>query len=64
MFTKDWWKATGIRVARTMAQALITAIGADYVGWLGHWYQIVILTGTMGLLAFATSIAWPPPESK
>lgn len=64
MFTREWWKATGVRVARTAAQSLIAAIGADYLGWYSHWYQIVATVATTSLLAFATAIAWPPPESK
>lgn len=64
MFTRDWWKATGIRVARTAAQTLIAAIGMDYIGWLGNWLQILALVGTMSLLSFANAVVMPPPESK
>lgn len=51
-------------MARTAAQALIVAIGADLVSWYTHWYQIVATVATTSLLTFATAIAWPPPESK
>lgn len=64
MFTREWWKATGIRVARTAAQTLIAAIGISYVDWLDNWTQVVILVGTMSLLSFATAILAPPPEAK
>lgn len=64
MFTKDWWHATAIRVARTAAQTFIAAVGADYVGWFTSWHQIALSVLTMSLLAFATSVAFPPPEGK
>lgn len=64
MFTRAWWKATGIRVARTAAQALIAAIGADLIGWYGHWYQILATVGTMSLLSFLHAIVSPPPEGQ
>lgn len=64
MFTRDWWKATGVRVARTAAQTLIAAIGMNYAGWLDNWLQILALVGTMSLLSFANAIVMPPPESK
>jgi len=64
MFTREWWKATGIRVARTAAQALAAAIGADLIGWYSHWYQILATVATMALLSFLHAIISPPPESK
>lgn len=64
MFTREWWKATAIRVARTAAQALIAGIGADYLGWFENWLQVLALIGTMSLLSFANAILAPPPESK
>lgn len=64
LFTRDWWKATAIRVVRTAAQTLIAGIGADYLGWFDNWLQILALVGTMSLLSFATAIAFVPPESK
>lgn len=64
LFTRDWWKATAIRVARTAAQALIAGIGMDMVGWFSHWQQIAGLIFTLSLLSFANSILLPPPEGK
>lgn len=64
MFTKDWWHATAIRVARTAAQTLIAGIGMDYLNWLDSWLQILTLVATMSLLSFANAILAPPPESK
>lgn len=62
LFTREWWVATRDRVVKSMAQALIFAIGANYAGWLDMWYQTLIMVLTMGLLSFATAIAFPPNE--
>lgn len=64
LFTREWWKATAIRIARTAAQTLIAGIGADQLGWINHWWSIVMLVLTMSILSFATAVAFPPPESK
>jgi ABC-type iron transport system FetAB permease component len=64
LFTRDWWKATAIRVARTAAQTLIAGVGMDYIGWLHNWLQILTLVGTMSLLSFANAIVFVPPEGK
>lgn len=51
-------------MARTAAQALITAIMADMIGWYDHWYQIAATVGTMSLLSFLHAVVAPPPEIK
>lgn len=64
LFTRDWWKATAVRVARTAAQTLVAAIGMNYVGWIDNWLQVLVWVGTMSLLSFANAILAPPPEGK
>lgn len=64
LFTRDWWKATGIRVARTAAQTFIAAVGMNLIGWFDNWLQILALMATMSLLSLANAIVAPPPEAK
>lgn len=65
MFTRKWWIAAGKRAARSAAQAFLLAFGTDQLHWLElDWKQVLISTVGMGVLSFATSIAFPPEEAK
>lgn len=64
LFSREWWKATAMRVARTAAHTLIAGIGMNYVGWFHDWRQILALIVSMSMLSFCNSILAPPPEGK
>jgi hypothetical protein len=61
-FSRPWWVATGDRVARTAAQTVIFAIGANLAGWLDNWQQMLVSVFTMSLLSFAHAVAAPPGD--
>lgn len=60
VFTKEWFKAAGIRAIKTIAQTalatLSTSAAIDEVNWL-----VVLSTSTLaGLLSILTSLAGLP----
>lgn len=56
-----WWRAAGIRAAKTMAQAAAAAIPATNV-WIGSidWPIVVSSAVLAGLLSLLTSVAGLP----
>lgn len=56
MMTDYWWKVAD-RAGRTVAQAAVTLIGADQMGWLNlDWIGIGKMSAIAGLLSVLTSI--------
>ncbi len=59
--TKRWWKAAGIRAAKTMAQTAVAAIPSTSV-WIGSidWPLVASAAVLAGLLSLLTSVAGLP----
>jgi len=58
MTSKHFWKATGERAVKTMAQAAVVLLGADVVNVLTtDWGQLVAVSLGAGLLSVLTSVA-------
>lgn len=65
MFTKLWWKKALERVVRSLAQAVILALGTDAAGLLDlDWGDALVLVIGYPLLSFAHFIVWTPEEAK
>lgn len=61
MFSKKWWKKTGERAAKTIAQTLIMMIGTDATGFRHlDWQFIATAAAVMALLSLASSILTTP----
>lgn len=60
MFTKDWFKAAGIRAIKTVAQTAIATIGTGAVLNDVDWVMVASASAVAGILSLLTSIAGLP----
>ena len=60
MFTKEWFKAAGIRALRTVAQTMIASIGTSAVLAEVNWVAVVSASVLAGILSMLTSLAGLP----
>jgi hypothetical protein len=58
--TKQWWKAAGIRAARTVAQTAIASIGTSVVLSNVNWLAVASASVLAGILSLLTSLAGLP----
>lgn len=57
MFTRAFWKATGERMVRTFAQAVVALIGGDGLGLVDvDWGQAFSIGGLAAVAALFTAI--------
>jgi len=60
IFTKEWWKAAGIRAIKTMAQAAIATIGTSMAMSDVNWLMVLSISSLSGILSMLNSIAGLP----
>lgn len=60
IFTKEWFRAAGIRALKTVAQSAIATIGTTAVISQVDWRMVVSASVLAGLLSLLTSIAGLP----
>ena len=60
IFTKEWWKAAGIRAIKTMAQAAIATIGTSMAMDDVNWLMVLSISSLSGILSMLNSIAGLP----
>ena len=60
VFTKEWWKAAGIRAIKTVAQTAIATIGTSAVMSEVSWLMVLSASCLAGILSLLTSIAGLP----
>ena len=59
--TIQWWKAAGIRAAKTFCQTAVSLIGTGAVGFTDlDWIQIASISGVAALVSILTSVAGLP----
>lgn len=62
---KGFWKASGIRAVRTMAQTAVALIGTNAIGVTGvDWVGVASGAALSGVVSILTSIATGLPEAK
>ena len=63
MFSKDWFKAAGIRAFKTMCQTALSLIGVETVGITDvKWIPILSASLLAGLISLLTSVVTGLPE--
>ena len=60
MFTKEWFKAAGIRAVRTVAQAALGAIGSTAMFSAVDWMVVGSTALLAGVLSLLTSVSGLP----
>ena len=60
MFTKEWFKAAGIRALRTVAQTAIATIGTSAAISEVNWKLVLSASVLAGILSLLTSLAGLP----
>ena len=60
MFTKQWWKAAGMRAVKTVAQTAIATIGTSALLSDVNWIAVVSASVLAGLISLLTSVAGLP----
>lgn len=60
LFTKEWWKAAGIRALKTVAQTAIATIGTSAAISEVNWILVGSASLLAGFLSLLTSLAGLP----
>lgn len=60
IFSKEWFKAAGIRALKTVAQTAIATIGSAMVLDEVNWIMVLSASVLAGILSILTSIAGLP----
>lgn len=60
IFTKEWFKAAGIRAIKTVAQTAIATIGTAAVMSQVNWVAVASASALAGILSLLTSLAGLP----
>lgn len=60
MFTKQWWKAAGMRAIKTVAQTAIATIGTSTLLSDVNWVSVVSASVLAGLLSLLFSLKGLP----
>ena len=60
IFTKEWWKAAGIRAIKTVAQTAIATIGTAAVMSQVNWLAVLSASCLAGILSLLTSLTGLP----
>ena len=60
IFTKQWFKAAGVRAIKTMAQTAVATIGSAAAMGAVSWLMVGSATLLAGILSILTSLAGLP----
>lgn len=60
VFTKEWFKAAGVRAIKTVAQTAVATIGTAVVMSSVDWKMVLSASILAGILSLLTSVAGLP----
>ena len=60
VFTKEWFRAAGIRAIKTVAQTAVATIGTEAVMSSVDWKMVASASLLAGVLSLLTSVAGLP----
>lgn len=60
MFTKNWFKAAGVRAIKTVAQTAVATIGTSAIMSEVNWVMVASASALAGILSLLTSVAGLP----
>lgn len=60
VFTKEWFRAAGIRAIKTVAQTAVATIGTAAVIGDVNWIMVCSASALAGVLSLLTSVAGLP----
>ena len=60
IFTKKWWRASLVRMVKTLAQTAIATIGTSVALGDVNWIMVASSSALAGILSILTSIAGRP----
>lgn len=60
VFTKEWFRAAGIRAIKTVAQTAVATIGTAAVLGDVNWIMVASASALAGVLSLLTSVAGLP----
>lgn len=60
IFTKEWFRAAGVRALRTFAQVLVGSVTVGAAFSDVDWLRVLSVAGVSAVLSIATSLAGLP----
>lgn len=63
MFTKEWWKAAGVRAAKTVAETALSMLTIGQAFVAVDWLHVLGVSVTAGVISLLVSIKGLPEVS-
>ena len=61
--TKKWWKAAGVRAAKTMAQTAVSMLTVGQAAMEVNWMNVLSVSFVAGVISICTSVAGLPENA-